>query len=59
MGAKSLAYMDSARTPDGIDEAAGCSIDLCSDCPAEAYPTDKTRCNDCPRRLGPLRELIA
>ncbi len=23
----------------------------CSDCPPVGYPTDKTRCNECPRRL--------
>lgn len=23
---------------------------LCSDCPPENYPTDKTRCLSCPRR---------
>lgn len=23
---------------------------LCSDCPPAGYPTDKTRCHDCPRR---------
>lgn len=23
---------------------------ICSDCPPLGYPTDKTRCNDCPRR---------
>jgi translation initiation factor 2 gamma subunit (eIF-2gamma) len=22
----------------------------CSDCPPDGYPTDKTRCGDCPRR---------
>jgi hypothetical protein len=24
--------------------------ELCSDCPPVGYPTDKTRCRDCPRR---------
>ena len=26
------------------------SVELCSDCPPEGYPTDKTRCIECPRR---------
>jgi hypothetical protein len=37
--------------------AAICSIEcalalvgLCSDCPPVGYPTDKTRCTECPRR---------
>ncbi len=25
----------------------------CEDCPPPDYPTDKTRCADCPRRLHP------
>jgi hypothetical protein len=25
---------------------------LCSDCPPAGYPTDKTRCAECPRRLS-------
>jgi len=27
--------------------------DLCSDCPPVGYPTDRTRCSDCPRRADP------
>ena len=27
--------------------------DDCSDCPPLGYPTDKTRCDECPRRLHP------
>lgn len=26
---------------------------LCEDCPPVGYPTDKTRCEPCPRRLNP------
>ena len=25
---------------------------LCSDCPPVGYPTDRTRCEECPRRGG-------
>ncbi|MBK8742695.1 MAG: DnaB-like helicase C-terminal domain-containing protein [Betaproteobacteria bacterium] len=28
-------------------------MELCSDCPPVGYPTDKTRCDDCPRRTVP------
>lgn len=26
----------------------------CSDCPPEGYPTDKTRCSECPRKKPTL-----
>lgn len=35
---------------------------LCSDCPPDGYPTDKTRCLPCPRRTGgavDMREAAA
>ena len=28
------------------------TTDLCSDCPPIGYPTDNTRCSECPRRVG-------
>lgn len=31
--------------------AAACDGRLCSDCPPPGYPTDKTRCTPCPRRV--------
>lgn len=31
------------------------SRELCSDCPPRDYPTDKTRCAECPRRIAALR----
>lgn len=41
---------------DAADRAimAACGIGLCSDCPPVGYPTDKTRCAQCPRRAPPL-----
>jgi hypothetical protein len=30
--------------------------DLCSDCPPAGYPTDKTRCAECPRRSPDTRQ---
>lgn len=30
----------------------------CSDCPPEGYPTDETRCNDCPRRVPLCRSEL-
>ena len=27
--------------------------ELCEDCPPSDYPTDKTRCSECPRRAPP------
>lgn len=32
------------------DEPAENADGLCSDCPPANYPTDKTRCDPCPRR---------
>jgi len=29
----------------------GMCAGLCEDCPPEGYPTDKTRCATCPRRV--------
>jgi hypothetical protein len=29
---------------------------LCEDCPPIGYPTDKTRCTPCPRRVATARE---
>lgn len=29
---------------------------LCEDCPPADYPTDKTRCDPCPRRFLTLEE---
>jgi hypothetical protein len=30
---------------------------LCEDCPPDGYPTDKTRCDPCPRRPSPTQAL--
>ena len=35
---------------DQINYARRAVAMLCSDCPPVGYPTDKTRCSDCPRR---------
>ena len=35
---------------EGPQFQAKVSDKLCSDCPPADYPTDKTRCDDCPRR---------
>lgn len=32
---------------------------LCSDCPPVGYPTDRTRCDACPRRIPSLDEQVA
>ena len=32
--------------------AEACAGKLCSDCPPVWYPTDRTRCAECPRRMG-------
>lgn len=32
---------------------------LCSDCPPVGYPTDKTRCVECPRRTPKALDAIA
>jgi hypothetical protein len=40
----------------GIDLASGPDetvCRLCEDCPPPGYPTDKTRCAECPRRAHP------
>lgn len=38
-----------------FDHASGCPQDgICSDCPPVGYPTDKTRCADCPRAAEPV-----
>lgn len=31
---------------------------LCSDCPPVGYPTDRTRCDTCPRRIPSLDEQV-
>lgn len=37
--------------PHGFDEPCGCATpSLCDDCPPVGYPTDETRCTECPRR---------
>lgn len=33
------------------DQTKTTAVDLCSDCPPANYPTDKTRCSDCPRSV--------
>lgn len=40
---------DAARRHDAREYRAG-YLRMCSDCPPVGYPTDKTRCTDCPRR---------
>lgn len=42
--------------PGSID---GDESELCSDCPPNGYPTDKTRCKSCPRRADPGSALPA
>jgi hypothetical protein len=32
---------------------------ICSDCPPQDYPTDKTRCEECPRLKAALKEISA
>lgn len=32
---------------------------LCSDCPPIGYPTDRTRCAECPRRMPTNDEMAA
>lgn len=32
------------------DSAIAAMKEVCSDCPPQNYPTDKTRCTPCPRR---------
>lgn len=34
-------------------------MNLCSGCPQEGYPTDKTRCSPCPRRATTWKIRIA
>ena len=34
------------------DPARDGEMVMCSDCPPVGYPTDKTRCTPCPRRLA-------
>ena len=33
------------------DHEIGAGLLACSECPPLGYPTDKTRCDECPRRL--------
>lgn len=45
---------DSTKRTDGADcpcfaARAKSDSELCSDCPPAGYPTDKTRCDECPR----------
>ena len=35
------------------------SAALCDDCPPLGYPTDKTRCLECPRRTPPKLDAMA
>ena len=35
------------------------SAALCDDCPPLGYPTDKTRCLECPRRTPPELDAMA
>ena len=35
------------------------SAALCDDCPPLGYPTDKTRCLECPRRTPPELDSMA
>ena len=35
------------------------SAALCDDCPPLGYPTDKTRCLECPRRVPPEFDAMA
>lgn len=30
---------------------------LCSDCPPVGYPTDSTRCDECPRKSPPVVDI--
>lgn len=39
---------------DILHDVAG--TDFCEDCPPVNYPTDKTRCADCPRRAAATKE---
>lgn len=40
--------LDAALSTEQSKDAANAAV-LCSDCPPEGYPTDKTRCIECPR----------
>ena len=45
--------IEKAKAEAGQEIGAGALArdpDLCSDCPPDEYPTDKTRCSPCPRR---------
>lgn len=46
---RALAGTDQAKTEKETPANAS-TIALCSDCPPIGYPTDKTRCAECPRR---------
>lgn len=35
------------------------STELCDDCPPIGYPTDNTRCLECPRRTPPELDTMA
>ena len=33
-----------------------CSNDMCEDCPPVGYPTEKTRCLECPRQPASMEQ---
>ena len=41
------------RFVDNLPRTATSGAELCDDCPPLGYPTDKTRCLECPRRTPP------